>query len=117
MQGESDANNPDTARAYRDNLTEIVSLFRAAMRDNDLPVALGRISDRKAKEGTGRTWAFGELVRAAQAEVAGQDPLIELVTSTDGYEYSDPYHYDSAGYLDLGERFANALDTLRGPAE
>jgi len=29
--------------------------------------------------------------------------------STDEYNYSDPWHYDSAGYLDLGEKFADAV--------
>jgi iduronate 2-sulfatase len=31
------------------------------------------------------------------------------VTSTDGYGYSDKWHYNSAGYVDLGKRFAEVL--------
>jgi hypothetical protein len=44
------------------------------------------------------------------------DPHAELVTSTDGYGYSDPAHYDSAGYLDMGEKFAEAW-TVCGAGE
>ena len=36
-----------------------------------------------------------------------------LVTTTDIYGYSDPWHYDSAGYIDLGKQFAIALHGLR----
>ena len=36
-----------------------------------------------------------------------------LVTATDNYGYSDPYHYNTPGYLDLGRRFAEALLNLR----
>jgi iduronate 2-sulfatase len=37
------------------------------------------------------------------------DENAALVTSTDNYGYSDPWHYNSAGYLDLGRQFADAL--------
>ena len=42
-----------------------------------------------------------------------EDPAAALVTSTDNYGYSDPWHYDTAGYLDLGEKFAEAMNELR----
>jgi hypothetical protein len=37
-----------------------------------------------------------------------------LVVETDSYGYSDPFHYDSAGYVDLGRRFAEAMASIRG---
>jgi hypothetical protein len=114
MQGETDATNPETAGAYAENLAELAELLRAALRADGLPFVIGRISDRGVFEGRDdRTWAFGDTVRAAQASVAEADPDAALVTSTDGYAYSDPWHYDSAGYLDLGARFAEAMDELR----
>ena len=39
------------------------------------------------------------------------------MTSTDGYGYFGPWHYDSAGYLDLWLRFAEAMSDLVGQAE
>ena len=45
----------------------------------------------------------------AQANFVKHDENAALVISTDEYSYSDPWHYDSAGYLDLGEEFADAV--------
>ena len=109
MQGESDATNEATSQQYEANLKRLVDLFRAALRVDDLPVVIGRISDSgNAPEGT--VWKHGEAVRAAQQTVAEHDVNAVLVTSTDEYDYSDPWHYDSTGYVDLGRKFAEAFD-------
>lgn len=113
MQGESDAaHTQEVAERYAENLKRLMDLLRAALRNDDLPVAIGRISDSKAKEG-GQTWKFGDVVRSEQAYFCESDSAAVLVTSTDNYAYSDPWHYDSEGYLDLGEQFAKALGALR----
>lgn len=112
MQGETDATQQDTADAYAMNLAKIIELFRAAMRDDDLPFILGRISDRGSRTDTELVWTHGEIVRRAQEQVASTDPNVTLVTTTDNYDYSDPYHYDSVGYLDLGRKFAEAMHAL-----
>lgn len=52
-------------------------------------------------------------MRAARAEVELDDPFDGLVISTDAYGYSDFAHDDAAGYQDLGEKFAEAMDGLR----
>lgn len=117
MQGESDAAfTPEIALRYEDNLARLMDLIRAALRDSDLPVVIGRISDsgRDEEEKDGKVWNHGDIVRAAQASFAAHDGRAALVTSTDGYSYSDPWHYDSAGFLDLGRRFADALLSLNG---
>ncbi|MCA9060489.1 MAG: SMP-30/gluconolactonase/LRE family protein, partial [Planctomycetaceae bacterium] len=109
MQGESDAvHSEDIALKYEQNLKRLMDLIRAALRDDDVPIAIGRISDsRKATDNP--VWKFGDLVRAQQKQFAANDRAARVVTDTDFYQYSDPYHYDSAGYIDLGQRFANAL--------
>jgi hypothetical protein len=113
MQGESDAMNEDVALAYESNLAQLMGLIRAALRVDDLPVVIGRISDSAQGEGKdGRVWAHGALVRAAQAKFCERDGFAALVTSTDDYGYSDPWHYDTDGFLDLGERFANSMAKL-----
>lgn len=113
MQGESDAarGGVETARRYEANLKRLMDLIRAALRVDDLPVVIGRISD--SGHGGKPMWAQGAIVRAAQAAFCEKDPAAALITSTDGYRYSDPWHYDSAGYLDLGRQFAEALVKLR----
>lgn len=112
MQGESDAAySLAIAERYPANLKRLMDLIRAALRHDDLPVVLGRISD-SGRDPDGKVWDHGESVRAAQAAVAQSDGHMSLVTSTDQYSYSDPWHYDGAGYLDLGRQFATAMQAI-----
>lgn len=109
MQGESDAaHGEEIAANYERNLKRLMDLMRAALRSDDLPVAIGRISDSK-RATDDATWKHGFVVRQSQANFVRQDRAARLVTATDGYKYSDPWHYDSNGYLDFGRRFAEAL--------
>ena len=110
MQGESDAHHtPETAKRYQANLKRLMDLIRAAFRTDDLPVVIGRISYAKKEP---PSWKHGEIVREAQAEYVKADAAAALVTTTDQYGYSDPWHYDSPGYIDLGRQFANATADL-----
>jgi gluconolactonase len=109
MQGESDAMyTEEIARNYEGNLKQLMNLMRAALRADDLPVAIGRISDSKRETAT-LTWKHGELVRQAQADFVMRDRSARLITETDRYRYSDPWHYDSGGYIELGKRYAEAI--------
>ena len=54
------------------------------------------------EQAKGKVWHFGQIVRQAQADFVRKDKHAAIVISTDEYKYSDPWHYDSAGYLDLG---------------
>ena len=83
-----------------------MDLVRAALRTDDLPVVVGRISDSGVRNQKDRVWMYGEIVRTAQAEFVRTDAAAALVTSTDNYDYSDPWHYDTSGYIDLGSQFA-----------
>jgi len=113
MQGESDAAyTREIAERYEANLKRLMDLIRAALRADDLPVVIGRISDSGQDEKDGRQWDHGDIVRSAQASFCQKDESAALVTSTDEYSYSDPWHYDSAGYIDLGQEFADALAAL-----
>ena len=117
MQGESDAaHTKDIALRYEAHLKHLMDLVRAAFRTDDLPVVIGRISDsgQDTKENDGKVWNYGTAVRQAQESFVKNDGRAALVTSTDGYGYSDPWHYDSAGYIDLGKRFAVAMHGLQG---
>jgi len=114
MQGETDGTNESTANDYERNLKELMELLRAALRMDDLPVVIGRISDSHKGGGTdGRVWEFGDTVRAAQEKIANEDQHAALVATTDEYGYSDAAHYDTAGYIDLGKQFAEKIDELR----
>jgi len=116
MQGESDAaHTEEIASRYEENLEHLMDLIRAALWADDLPVVIGRITDsgRDEQEKDGKVWNHLEIVQQAQKSFVANDPRAALVTSTDTYGYSDPWHYDSAGYLDLGRQFAIAVHELQ----
>ena len=112
MQGESDAGNPECANQYCENLKRLMDLMRAAFRTDDLPVVIGRISDSCQDETDGLVWNFGNVVRWEQEKFVQQDVKAALVKSTDNYNYSDKWHYDTEGYIDLGIQFARAMFSL-----
>ena len=110
MQGESDAHyTPEIANRYQANLQRLMDLIRASFRADDLPVVIGQISYSKKDP---PSWKHGELVRKAQADYVAADGHAALVTRTDEYGYSDPWHYNSEGYMDLGEQFASEVSKL-----
>ena len=115
MQGESDsAHGEAVARRYEANLKRMIDLFRAALWTDDLPVVIGRISDSRVGSDD-PVWKHGDIVRTAQADFVAADAQAALVTSTDRYGYSDPWHYDTAGFLDLGIEFARGWLSLIDP--
>lgn len=111
MQGESDGNDEEVASRYYYNLKRLMDLFRATFRDNYLPVVIGKISD-SGNDADGKVWDYGELVQYAQEKYVELDDNAIIVRNTKNYNYSDPWHYDSKGYIDLGERFAEAVHHL-----
>jgi hypothetical protein len=112
MQGESDATlTEDIARRYYVNLKRLMDLIRVTFHDDDLAVVIGKISD-SGLENNGKVWVYGELVQHAQEEYIRKDRNAAIVRETKSYQYSDPYHYDSKGYIDLGTRFAEAVKHL-----
>jgi hypothetical protein len=112
MQGESDARfTEDIALRYYENLKRLMDLIRAALHRDNLPVVIGKISDSGNNE-VGKVWKYGEIVQYAQEKYARTDKNAAIVRSIKYYEYSDPYHYDSKSYIDLGVRFAEAIYLL-----
>jgi hypothetical protein len=109
MQGESDAFwTEEIADQYYQNLRRLMDLLRAALWTDDLPVVIGKISDSGNDE-DGKVWAYCEIVQNAQEKYARTDGNAVIIRSTGSYRYSDPYHYNSEGYIDLGKQFANGI--------
>lgn len=106
MQGESDADKTEAiANQYYSNLKRLMDLMRATFRNNDLPIVIGKISDSGDIEG-GKVWKFGELVQYGQEKFAATQPNVAIVRTTNSYKYTDRYHYDNNGFIDLGKQFA-----------
>lgn len=112
MQGESDADKTEQiANQYYANLKRLMGLMRATFRNNDLPVVIGKISD-SGDDTDGKVWGFGELVQYGQEKFAATQSKASIVRTTSSYKYSDKYHYDNEGFIDLGKQFANAIFLL-----
>jgi hypothetical protein len=109
MQGESDANMTEAvANRYYENLYQLMQLMRAAFREKNLPVILGKISDSWT-DTDGLVWDHGDLVQAAQEKFVRLDGHADIIRTTKYYRYSDVAHYNSNGYVDMGLKFAEAL--------
>lgn len=106
MQGESDGHTEAVASRYYQNLKRLMGLQRAALRVDNLPIIIGKISDSWNAKDDGLVWDHGNLVQHAQEKFVREDPNAAIVRTTRYYKYSDPWHYDSAGYIDLGFQFA-----------
>ncbi|GGZ87484.1 sialate O-acetylesterase [Algibacter mikhailovii] len=112
MQGESDGDKTEEiASRYYIQLRRLMDLIRASLLSDDLPVVIGKISDSHNID-TGIVWPFGDLVQYAQEKYAKTDKNAAIVRSTRNYKYSDRWHYDSNGYIDLGKEFALAVYQL-----
>lgn len=111
MQGESDAFEEEIANRYFANLKRLMDLIRATLHHDDLPVVIGKISD-SGNNKAGKVYKFAEIVQFAQEKYASTDQNARIVRSTQTYEYNDLWHYDTSGYIDLGEKFADAIYLL-----
>ncbi|WP_438010763.1 sialate O-acetylesterase [Sorangium sp. So ce321] len=117
MQGENEA-GWSAAFHYGDLLRSFIAAVREDLRVPDLPVVLGRISDN-LYPANGGPIAVGreaniDAVRAAQVAVAEEDPRVAWVDTDDFTPRApdDAYHFDSAAYQVLGQRFADAYIAL-----
>jgi hypothetical protein len=110
MHGESDANsNLETARRYRENLEQLVQALRTTLGKDTLPVVIGKITDSKMAD-DGMVMDHIAAVQEAQVRFTEADHCAELVTVTEDLNYrNDAWHYDTDGFIQLGEAFAEAV--------
>jgi hypothetical protein len=103
MQGERDARLAESAAGYGAKLRAFVAAVRRDVQRPDLPFLCAQVDPPYAHAGA---------VRDAQAALPAQVPGTILVP-TDGLgRYADKLHYDTAGQLELGRRFARVYLTL-----
>ena len=103
MQGESDSRYPSAAAQYQRNLARLIADLRQDLDQPLLQFVIGLVNPAPSR------FACLSTVRAAQLQIAESVPKASLV-DTDGLtRHDDELHYDSAGQLELGRRFANQL--------
>lgn len=110
LQGESDAGSSGTATRYSANLTTFIQRLRTDFGIANLPMVIGRITNKSTIMPAANT------VRAAQASVVAATTNSGLV-DTDGLTMDPTYqlHYLDAGLKTVGERFALAWLNLNRP--
>jgi hypothetical protein len=113
MQGEADAYDSQAAADdYRVNIERLMDLLRAALRVDDLPVVVGKITDSGMSE-DGTVMDYIETVQRAQQDFVTSDDCAAYVTVTDDLAYlDDGWHYDTDGFVRLGTAFAEAMREL-----
>lgn len=74
-------------------------------------IVIGKISD-SGNTKSGKTYRYSELVQYAQEKYARTEQNVTIVRSTQRYNYYDSWHYDSNSYIDLGQKFAEAIYNL-----
>ena len=113
MQGEADAYDSQAAAdEYRANIERLMGLVRAALRVDDLPLVIGKITDSGMSE-DGTVMDYIDKVQQAQQEFVNNDTCAAYVTVTDDLNYlDDGWHYDTDGFIRLGTAFAEAMIEL-----
>lgn len=113
MQGEADAfHSQAAADEYRANIERLMNLLRAAMRVDDLPVVIGKITDSGMSD-DGTVMDYIETVQQAQQDFADDDVCAAYVTVTENLGYlDDGWHYNTEGFVRLGTAFGGAMSEL-----
>lgn len=100
VQGESDA-SPEKAAAYEKNLKDLIKSLRKDLAAPHLIVLAGvntRFQDGK------------EVLKVVAAQKALARHMADyMYVDTSGATIANPAHFDTAGTLDVGQRFADAL--------
>jgi hypothetical protein len=104
VQGESDANAKD-ADAYAANLEAFIRALRGDLAAKDMTVLLAVNTKFRANPATDPMVA---RIVEAQRRVAAAMPRCEYV-DTSAATVANAVHFDAAGTLDVGRRFAEAL--------
>ena len=114
MQGESDAEHSrEASEAYYGNLKKLINLLRASLRNEKLPVIIGKINDSHMTSNGGPTQPFIKIVHSAQEKFTEEDDCASYVTEIESYNFSDDaWHYDSDGFIKMGIAFAKAVKQL-----
>jgi hypothetical protein len=109
MQGERDARFPGAGEQYEQNLTHLIGRLRADLGVPGLPFIVGQVNPPLER------YPLVEEVRAAQARVVQAAGNAVLVPTEGLPKTPDNLHYNTAGQMELGRRFAEAFLDLAGP--
>ena len=105
MQGENDSRYLDMATAYSHNLTNLILAARTDFNSPSMPFVAGRVNPPVS------IYKYVDLVRAAQETCTV--PLYAYINCDDLTKDSGGLHYDTAGLVEMGKRFALSIQDLQ----
>ncbi len=100
-QGETDANERDIP-LYGERLRILVSRFRSAAGDDQLPVLIGELGSFSTDKSN---W---DRINDAIRTYSAQDSMTAVIKTGDLEHKGDQVHFDSNGQRAMGKRFAEA---------
>jgi iduronate 2-sulfatase len=104
-QGEGDASS--TTETYQQRLAEFIARMREDLGKPDLPVVVGEVFDNGKRD----------TVRAALRAAPGKVPHVGFASAQGLKTWDNGTHFDAAGQITLGERFAEAMLKLISPTK
>ena len=104
MQGESDATNDAWAAAYQTNFAQFLYQYRT---DISLPI----VATTAGLIRPSTLWPYSATVRNATTVISENIGQVSVVDTQDlDTQVSDPAHYTSESFIELGRRFADSMD-------
>ncbi len=107
VQGESDAHE-GKGEDYKKNLLAFIKHMRAQYKTLNMPFIMARVRDFYGKG------AQAKMVRDAQESVAQKTKYVTWFDTDDCGQLINGGHYDSAGLIEIGKRFAEKYIELIG---
>jgi carbohydrate esterase-like sialic acid-specific acetylesterase len=102
LQGESDAQSENNARAWSGRFNRMLVAFRTDLSEN-VPLVLGEIGNIQDSH-----FSFQAEVRKQQVQAAQSNTGVTLVTTLDLPMSPDGVHFTVNSYMEIGTRFAAA---------
>ena len=103
MQGERDARIPEAGVNYYPHFKTFVERIRQDADRPNLPIIFGLANPDPTR------YAAVDTVQSAQRRIARELTNVWMIDTSDVGKWDDKVHYNSAGQLELGQRFGQTL--------
>ena len=103
MQGERDARIPEAGVDYYLHFKTFIERIRQDANRPNLPIIFGLVNPDPNR------YAAVDTVQAAQRRIANEMDYVWMIDTSNLGKWDDQVHYNTAGQLELGRRFGNAL--------